>query len=327
MRILIVGAAGSLGRQLAPHLAARGHEVVCFDLQRPVSEPPPDCRWVTGDLLAPHALAEAAEGCDALVHIPAWHGIHLRHRTRRDFWTLNVDGAFNAFQAALTVGARKLVYCSAMGVYGGIPRPPDRALRVTDESPVTPAADIYAHTKVIGEQLCELYHRVYGLAVVAFRLGMFVPVDFVHYGLRLVHGGVDERDLAQAFRLALENDDARFGTFNLFAPTPFDDDAAAALISDPAAVLRRHYADAAVLHRFAPGRGLPGARWYARADDGSIVPAAIRTYWKSDRAREVLGWRPEYDFARFLRDLKEQSAAYVRENRYPVPDAPGPWRP
>ena len=180
---------------------------------------------------------------------------------------------------------------------------------------------------MIGEQLCELYHRVYGLAVVAFRLGMFVPVDFVHYGLRLVHGGVDERDLAQAFRLALENDEARFGTFNLFAPTPFDDDAAAALISDPAAVLRQHYADAAVLHRFAPGRGLPGARWYARADDGSIVPAAIRTYWKSDRARAVLGWRPEYDFARFLRDLKEQSAAYVRENRYPVPDAPGPWRP
>ena len=38
------------------------------------------------------------------------------------------------------------------------------------------------------------------------RFGMFVPVDFFHYGMRLLHGGVDERDLAQAFRLALEND-------------------------------------------------------------------------------------------------------------------------
>ncbi len=35
MRVLIVGAAGSLGRQLAPHLAERGHEVIRFDLQRP----------------------------------------------------------------------------------------------------------------------------------------------------------------------------------------------------------------------------------------------------------------------------------------------------
>ena len=326
MRVLIVGAAGSLGRQLAPHLAARGHEVVCFDLQRVAGEPPSGCRWITGDLLVPHVLAEAAEGCAALVHIPAWHGIHLRHRTRRDFWTLNVDGAFNAFQAALTVGARKMVYCSAMGVYGGIPRPADRALRVTDASPVVPAGDIYAYTKVIGEQLCELYQRVYGLAVVAFRLGMFVPTDFAHYGLRLLHGGVDERDLAQAFRLALENDRAQ-GTFNLFAPTPFEEGDAAQLVSDPAAAVRRHYEDAALLDRPAAGWDLPSAPWYSATDAGGIVPTPIRTYWRSDRARDELGWRPEYDFARFLRDWRDADAAQLRANRYPVPGAPAPWRP
>ncbi len=326
MRVLIVGAAGSLGRQLAPHLGTRGHEVVCFDLQRVAGEPPPGCRWVVGDLLEPHALAEAAGGCDALVHIPAWHGIHLRHRTRRDFWTLNVDGAFNAFQAALTVGARKVVYCSAMGVYGGIPRPAGRALRVTDASPVIPAGDIYAYTKVIGEQLCALYQRVYGLAVVAFRLGMFVPTDFAHYGLRLLHGGVDERDLAQAFRLALEDDQAR-GMYNLFAPTPFVAGDEAALIGDPAAAVRRHYADAAVLDRPAAGRDLPTAPWYTATDVGGVVPTPIRTYWRSDRARDELGWRPEYDFARFLREWRDADAPYARENRYPVPGAPAPWQP
>lgn len=326
MRILIVGAAGSLGRQLAPQLAARGHEVICFDLKPVEREPYAGYRWVTGDLLVPHVLAEAAQGCEAVVHIPAWHGIHVHHRTRRDFWTLNVDGAFNAFQAALTVGVRKVVYCSAMGVYGGIPRPQDRALRVTDESPVRPARDIYAYTKVIGEQMCELYHRVYGLEVVAFRLGMFVPVDFVHYGMRLVHGGVDERDLAQAFCLALESA-VHFGTFNLFSPTPFEEEDAAPLVSDPAAVLRRYYADADVLDRFAQGRTLPPASWYTVAGDATVVPTPIRTYWKSDRAREELGWRPEYDFARFLRDLRDNTATYVRENRYPVPGAPAPWQP
>src|SRR5919108_814080 len=229
MRVLIVGAAGSLGRQLAPQLAERGHEVICFDLQRVAGSP---YRWVHGDILVPHALAEAAAGCEALVHIVAWHGIHLRHRTRRDFWELNVDGAFNAFQAALTAGVRKLLYCSAMGVYGGLPRPSDRALCITDDSPVVPAKDIYAYTKVVGEQLCALYHRVYGLDVITFRLGMFVPVDFLHYGMRLVHGGVDERDLARAFRLALENDAVRSGTFNLFSPTPFQAADEALVVTD-----------------------------------------------------------------------------------------------
>jgi len=323
MRVLIIGAAGSLGRQLAPELAGRGHEVVCFDLTRREGSP---YQWVTGDIRVPHALSEAATGCDALVHIPAWHGIHLRYRTRRDFWELNVDGAFNAFQAALTVGARKLLYCSAMGVYGGIPRPPECALRITDDSPVTPAKDIYATTKVIGEQLCALYHRTYGLAVVAFRLGMFVPVDFVHYGMRLLHGGVDERDLAQAFRLALEDDAIVDGTFNLFAPTPFTPADEMALVADPLAVVCRHYPDAAVLEKGGRGRTLE-PNWYTVTPEGALVPDPIRVYWESARAHEQLNWQPQYDFARFLRDLGEGSADYVRDNRYPVADAPAPWHP
>src|SRR5262249_14856875 len=254
---------------------ARDHEVVCFDLRRVEGSPH---RWVLGDVRVPYQLDEATEGCQALVHIPAWHGIHLRHKTRRDFWELNVDGAFNAFQAAMAAGARKVLYCSAMGVYGGIPRPPDRALRVDDDSPRTPARDVYAYTKVIGEELCELYHRAYGLDTVAFRLGMFVPVDYVHYGMRLVHGGVDERDLAQAFRLALENDDVHHGTFNLFAPTPFGDDDAEALMRDPMAVLRKQYPNAGVLDTAARGRQLD-PHWYTVEGD-AIRPTPVRVYWK-----------------------------------------------
>jgi UDP-glucose 4-epimerase len=322
VRVLIVGAAGSLGRQLARQLADRNHEVVCFDLKRVDGSPH---RWVIGDIRAPHQLEEAAEGCQALVHIPAWHGIHLRYKTRRDFWELNVDGAFNAFQAALAVGARKVLYCSAMGVYDGIPRPSDRALRIDDDSPRVPARDIYAYTKVVGEELCELYHHAYGLDVVAFRLGMFVPVDFIHYGMRLVNGGVDERDLAHAYRLALENDDLHRGTFNLFAPTPFQRADEEALIRDPVSVLRGYYADADVLDTAARERQLE-ARWYT-VEGEAIRPTPIRVYWRSDRAREILGWRPEYDFTRFLIELKEGSAEHVRANRYPVSDAPEPWRP
>ena len=47
MRTLIVGAAGSLGRQLTSELTERGHEVVCFDLKRVPNSPH---RWVLGDI-------------------------------------------------------------------------------------------------------------------------------------------------------------------------------------------------------------------------------------------------------------------------------------
>jgi UDP-glucose 4-epimerase len=323
MRVLITGAAGSLGRQLAAELTEHDHEVVCFDLKRVEGTP---YRWITGDVRVPLAVTEAAEGCQAVAHLPAWHGIHVRHKSRREFWELNVDGAFNAFQAAKTVGVRKVLFCSTMGVYGGISRPPDRALRIDDDSPLAPGRDIYAYTKVIGEQLGELYHRSYGLDVLMFRFGMFVPVDFFHYGMRLLHGGVDERDLAQAFRLALESDTVPYGAFNLFSPVPFEAADEEQLISDPLAVVRKYYPEASVLEAAGSGRQLD-PHWYSVTPEGGIVPSPIRTYWKSNKAQAVLGWQPQYDFARFLQDLKEGTADYVRENRYPVPNAPAPWRP
>jgi nucleoside-diphosphate-sugar epimerase len=179
---------------------------------------------------------------------------------------------------------------------------------------------------LIGERLGEFYHRAEGLDVLMFRFGMFVPADFFHYGMRLLHGGVDERDLAQAFRLALENQAVKYGAFNLFSPVPFEPEDEARLVSDPLGVVRKYDPDAEVLETAARGRPLD-PHWYSLTPEGAIVPNPIRVYWKSDRAQSVLGWQPQYDFGRFLRDLKDGTAVYVRENRYPVPNAPEPWRP
>src|SRR5690242_7896117 len=112
MRVLSAGAAGSLGRQSARKLAEHSREPICFDLKRVDGTP---YRWVLGDVRVPQAVTEAAEGCLAVAHLPAWHGIHVRHKSRREFWELNVDGAFNVVQAAKTAGARKLLFCSTMG--------------------------------------------------------------------------------------------------------------------------------------------------------------------------------------------------------------------
>ena len=49
----LLGAAGSLGRQLAPELVEHGHEVVCFDL-KPMEGTP--YRWLIGDVRVPEAV-------------------------------------------------------------------------------------------------------------------------------------------------------------------------------------------------------------------------------------------------------------------------------
>jgi UDP-glucose 4-epimerase len=50
---------------------------------------------------------------------------------------------------------------------------------------------------------------------------MFVPESFIGYGFRLLKGGVDDRHVAQAFVLGLENTTITFDAFNVMAEGPF----------------------------------------------------------------------------------------------------------
>jgi hypothetical protein len=63
-------------------------------------------------------------------------------------------------------------------------------------------------SKWLCEELARYHARRHQLPTVAPRLGMFVPETFERYGFRLLFGGVDDRDAAQAVLLALEHEPA-----------------------------------------------------------------------------------------------------------------------
>jgi nucleoside-diphosphate-sugar epimerase len=96
MRIRITGAGGNLGRGLVQQLGGR-HELVLYDLV------PIDTKheFYQADIQTGWRITEAARGCDVLVHLAAWHGIHSYVKTETDYWRLNVDGTFHALPAAI----------------------------------------------------------------------------------------------------------------------------------------------------------------------------------------------------------------------------------
>jgi UDP-glucose 4-epimerase len=63
------------------------------------------------------------------------------------------------------------------------------------------------------EEIAAFYYSRHGIRTIAFRLGMFVPESFVGYGFRLLKGGVDDRDVAQAFLLGLDDTSMTPGSF------------------------------------------------------------------------------------------------------------------
>jgi UDP-glucose 4-epimerase len=69
--------------------------------------------------------------------------------------------------------------------------------------------------------MAAFYYRRHGIRTIAYRLGMFVPESFVRYGFRLLKGGVDDRDVAGAFLLGLEDTTITFDAFNVMAEVPF----------------------------------------------------------------------------------------------------------
>ncbi|HZU84067.1 MAG TPA: NAD(P)H-binding protein, partial [Polyangiaceae bacterium] len=72
MRVFLTGGTGFVGSHVIPALLAGGHAVRA--LRR---RPAPDAsvtaglEWVTGDVLDPRSLADAAAGCEVAIHAAA----------------------------------------------------------------------------------------------------------------------------------------------------------------------------------------------------------------------------------------------------------------
>ncbi len=287
MRVLVTGAGGNLGRAVIPALVEAGHEPRLMDF-RPL---PGEHRVVVGDVRDPSALARAMDGVDAVVHGAAIHGVHLDRWRPTDFWDINATGTFGVYHAARAAGVSRVVFSSSMVVYGqSSAPPPDAWALVSEDSPTLPD-NVYGLSKVAGEETARFHARASGISTVSLRLGMFVPESFERYGFRLLFGGVDDRDVAQATLRALEHaPTAGFAAFNVMADTPFTRADLEQLGADPLAVLDAHY----------PGTSDVVAR---RALDPSALIWG-RTVWSVERAKAELGYRPTYDFGRFLTALE-----------------------
>lgn len=295
MKILLTGAGGNLGRVLAPALAAAGHELRLFDF-RPLESSP--FETVVGDVRNLDDIRSAVAGVDAIVHAAALHGIHLSKWKPEDFWAINVTGTFHVFEAAREAGIKRVVLCSTMGVYGESARAPEDAWNlVTEALPLLPG-DVYGLSKKLCEELGATYGRRWGVTTVALRLGMFVPEGSLErYGFRLLFGGVDDRDVAQAAERALTHaPENGFAAFNIMAEVPFTESELAALRQSPLEVLEKHY----------PGLG-------ALLAEKQLDPLPLlwgRTAWSVEKAKALLGYQPQYNFDGFLGALRSNDTSY-----------------
>ncbi|MEM4409532.1 MAG: NAD-dependent epimerase/dehydratase family protein, partial [Candidatus Caldarchaeum sp.] len=175
MRMLVTGCAGFIGSHLTEALLEDGHEVIGVDsfeeyYARRIKEynlkkalMHPRFTFVEGDLLRLD-LAKILDGVDCVMHQAAVPGV--RRSWGRHF-QVYVDNNILATQILLEackeIDLKRFVYASSSSVYGN-----------ADELPISESAQTmpfspYGVSKLAGENLTILYHKNYGIPVIALR--------------------------------------------------------------------------------------------------------------------------------------------------------------
>lgn len=159
MKVVVTGAAGSIGTALRQGLPAYGWTVVPVD-----REPLDDAGAVTGDVADPVVLDRALDGASGVVHLA---GIPTEAPLPEilDSHVLTTRAVLDACRRR---GVRRAVLASSNHAVGFTPRQPLVGVG-TRPRPDT----FYGVGKVAMEALGSLYADRYGLEVVALRIGSF----------------------------------------------------------------------------------------------------------------------------------------------------------
>jgi len=162
MRVLLTGAAGSIGTVLAAGLQPH-HELRGLDLREP--ENAFAAGAVVGDCADPDVAAQAVAGMDAVVHLA---GVP----TESDLPTIlhsHVETTAALLDAMVQSGVRRMVYASSNHAVGMHPR----TQRLGVDVAMRPDT-FYGVGKVAAEALLSLYADRYGISSVAMRIGSFL---------------------------------------------------------------------------------------------------------------------------------------------------------
>jgi uronate dehydrogenase len=178
MRVLVTGAAGSIGTVVCSGLVDRGYDVIGLDLS---AEPAGFIGgWVTADCTDPDAVAAVF---DELVRAGVLDGVvHLAGRPTEGSLLEELDSHVVTTGALLDAmvehGVSRIVYASSNHAVGRTPR--TELLRAD----ARPRPDtFYGVAKVAAEALLSLYADRHGVDAVALRIGSFLPQPESRRGL------------------------------------------------------------------------------------------------------------------------------------------------
>ena len=260
------------GRETVRQLLAAGYDVRMADVTAP-AERFEGVEFMRCDTRSPQDADAVVAGCDGVVHLAAWHCVHIPPVSDATIFAVNVDGTFYILEACVKYGVKTVAYASSMAYgHGGV----------------------YSVTKVIGEDLCRTWHHRTGRPVTLLRYHDFVPKPYLAFGEKLLRNGVDACDVAASNVASIER--GLVGGFGVFRSVIHTNHGMPAEVVADCQAHGPAWCESQV-----PGSGALMAKY------GISLPERVEQHDMSEAA-SVLGWTPKVSFVTFLQDLKEREA-------------------
>lgn len=297
---LVTGGAGFIGSNICEALVNMGYTVRCLDNLstgkyeniEPLVEKD-NFTFIKGDIRELDICMEATKGVDYVMNQAAWGSVPRSIEMPLLYEEINIRGTLNMMEASRQNGVKKFVYASSSSVYGNTPTLPKK------EGQEGKVISPYALTKKVDEEYGRLYKELYGLDTYGLRYfnvfgrrqdpnGMYAAVipkfikQLLHGEVPTINGdGKQSRDFTYIdnviegnLRACKASSDAAGQAFNIGAGG------------------RVYLIDIYYDLCKALGKDVEPVFGPARKGDVRDSNADIT------KARELLGYDPEYDFAK-----------------------------
>jgi UDP-glucose 4-epimerase len=295
MRSLVTGGAGFIGSHIVDKLLELGHEVVVIDNESSKCHDQfyynKNAKYHKLDITDYEATKNLYVGVDYVFHCAAEARIQNALTIPLGTVNTNVVGTATVLECSKAAGVKKIMYSSTSSSYGLKNTPP------LEETMQEDCLNIYSVSKVAGENLCELYAKMFNMKIVSFRyfnvygprepvkgpyalvVGKFLKQHLAGESLTIVPDGTQRRDfthvddVVNANILAMMVDHNHYGEiFNVGTGINHSVLELAAMISNNTTMIEPRVGEA----------------YITLADNTKI--------------KKVLGWTPTKDIKNYIKD-------------------------
>ncbi len=316
-KILVTGADGFIGSHLTEALVRIGYDVRAFVLYNSFNS----WGWLdhahkdirasldvfAGDIRDSHGVREAMKGCNAVLHLAALIGIPYSYHSPDTYVDTNIKGTLNVVQAARDLGVSRVIHTSTSEVYGTA-----KFVPITEDHPLQGQSP-YSASKIGADQIALSFYTSFNTPVVILRpFNTYGPrqsaraviptvITQIASGARKIKLGAVHptrdfsyvADTVAGFIAALESEQAAGEVINLGSNYEI---AIGDVVRMIAEVMK---ADIEIL-----------------ADEQRLRPvkSEVERLWASNaKAKDLLGWQPEYGGLEGFRRGLSETVAWFRE--------------